>query len=212
VKVIYLEKALPLLNLMKSRRSIRRFKSDLIPKEHLDMILEAARWAPSAGNRQPWRFIIVTHKNTSEKLGEIYQSMRAEDISEAPANSDYYKVVSERVRNDYYKNTFTTAPVLIVVCADAEQSFHARTWAMDCATATQNMLLMAHALGLGSVIIDFQRPEHERRLKEARDSLGIPDAMKFMFILPLGYPDEEPTVRPRTELSQIVYPEKYGCK
>lgn len=207
-----MERASSLLNLMKSRRSIRSFNSDLVPKEYLDIILEGARWAPSAGNRQPWRFIIVTDVNTLEKIGEIYQDMRADDIKGAPPNSDYYKAISERVRINFFKNIFTTALVLIVVCADAEQSFRSRTWAMDCAIATQNMLLMAHALGLGSVIIDFQRPEHEPQLKEARDLLGIPDGIKFMFILPVGYPDEEPAPRPRMELSQIVYQEKYGRK
>jgi len=205
-----MERASLLLNLIKSRRSIRRFKSNMVPKEYLDMILEAARWAPSAGNRQPWRFIIVTDVNTLEKIGEIYQEMRADDIKGVSPNSDYYKAISERIRINFFKNIFTTAPILIVVCADIEQSFGSRTWAMDCAIATQNMLLMAHALGLGSVIIDFQRPEHEPQLKEAKDLLGIPDDIRLMFILPIGYPDEDPAPRPRMELSQIVYHEKYG--
>jgi nitroreductase len=191
---------------------MRRFKSDVVPKEYLDMILEAARWAPSAGNRQPWKFIIVSDMNTIEKLGEIYQDMRAADIREVPTDSDYYRAKSERVRTNFYKNIFTTAPLLIVVCADAGQSFRSRTWAMDCAIATQNMLLMAHALGLGSVIIDFQRPEHEPKLNEARDLLGIPDNVKLIFILPVGYPDEEPEPRPRIELTQMVYHGEYSHK
>jgi len=207
-----MERAFSLLNLMRARRSVRRFKSDAVPMEYLDMILEAARWAPSAGNHQPWRFIVVTDVNTSEKIGEIYQDMRADDVRGASPNNDYYKSVSERIRINFFKNIFATAPVLIVVCADAEQSFRSRTWAMDCAIATQNMLLMAHALGLGSVIIDFQRPEHENQLKEVKDLLGIPNGTRFMFILPVGYPDEEPAPRPRIELSQIVYKEKYGRK
>lgn len=212
VEAIHMERASSLLNLMKSRRSVRRFKSDSVPKEYLDIILEAARWAPSAGNRQPWRFIIVSNANTLEKIGEIYQDMRADDIKGAPTNSDYCQAISKRVRINFYKNIFTTAPILIVVCADAEQSFRSKTWAMDCSIATQNMILMAHALGLGSVIIDFQRPEHEPQLKGARDLLGIPDDIKLMFILPVGYSDEEPAPRPRMELSQIVYKKKYGHK
>ncbi|MDI6905309.1 MAG: nitroreductase family protein [Candidatus Bathyarchaeia archaeon] len=207
-----MEKASSLLNIIKSRRSIRRFKFDSVPREYLDMILEVARWAPSAGNCQPWRFIVVSEVNILEKIGEIYQDMRAGDIKGAPPSSDYYKAMSERVRTNFYKNIFTTAPLLIVVCADAEQSFRSRTWAMDCSIATQNMLLMAHALGLGSVIIDFQRPEHETLLKKVRDLLGVPDGIKLMFMLPVGYPDEEPAPPRRMELSQIVYLEKYGHK
>jgi len=209
-EVLTMEKASSLLNLMKTRRSIRRFKPHSVPKEYLDIILEAARWAPSAGDRQPWRFIIVKDVNSIEKIGELYQNMRADDIKGVDVNSNYYKAINERVRTNFYKNIFTTAPLLIVVCADVEQSFRSRTWPMDCAIATQNMLLMAHALGLGSVIIDFQRPEHEIQLKEARDLLGIPDGVKFMFILPVGYPDEEPAPTPRMELSQMIYQEKYG--
>jgi len=205
-----MERASLLLNLIKTRRSIRRFKPDSVPKECLDMVLEAARWAPSAGNRQPWRFIIVSDANTLKEIGETYQDMRAEDIKGVPSNSDYYKATSERIRVNFFKNIFATAPVLIVVCADAEQSFRSRTWAMDCAIATQNMLLTAHALGFGSVIIDFQRPEHEPQLKKVRDLLGIPEGVKLMFTLPVGYPDEEPAPPPRMELSQIVYLEKYG--
>jgi nitroreductase len=74
------------------------------------------------------------------------------------------------------------------------------------------MLLMAHALGLGSVIIDFQRPEHETLLKLVRDLLRIPDGVKLVFMLPIGYPDEQPTPPPRMELNQIIYLEKYGQK
>jgi len=207
-----MERASLLLNLIRSRRSIRRFRSNSIPREYLDMILEAARWAPSAGNRQPWRFIIVSDMNTLEKIGEIYQDMRAADIKGVSSTSNYYKAISERVRTNFYRNIFKTAPLCIAVCADAEQSFHSRTWAMDCAIATQNMLLMAHALGLGSVIIDFQRPEHETLLKLVRDLLRIPDGVKLMFMLPIGYPDEQPTPPPRMELNQIIYLEKYGQK
>ena len=83
---------------------------------------------------------------------------------------------------------------------------------MDCSIATQNMLLMAHALGVGSVIIDFQRPEHETLLKLVRDLLRIPEGVKLMFMLPIGYPDEEPAPPPRIVLNQIIYFEKYGQK
>ena len=207
-----MERALSLLDIIKSRRSIRRFKHESVPKEYLDMILEAARWAPSAGNHQPWRFIIVKDAKTIEKIGEIYQDIRADDVKGISRNSEDYKRISERIRTNFFKNIFSTAPILIVVCANAEQSFSSRTWAMDCAIATQNILLMAHALGLGSVIIDFQRPEHESQLKEARELLGILGNIKFMFILPIGYPGEEPVSRPRMELSQIIYQEKYGRK
>ncbi len=205
-----MEKSLSLLELMKTRRSIRRFKPDVVPKECANMILEAARWAPSAGNRQPWRFIIVKEADVREKIGGIYQKMREADLKGVPADSPFYKAVSERIKADFYKNIFTSASLLIVVCADPKESFGYRTYPMDCAVAVQNMLLLAHALGLGSTYIDFYRPEHKQELKQLKDLLEIPDDIALRAILPLGYPDENPVPPPRKDLHEIVFQEKYG--
>jgi len=205
-----MEKSASLLELMKTRRSVRRFKPDKVPKEYANMILEAARWAPSAGNRQPWRFIIVRETNVREKIGEIYQKIREADLKGVPADSPFYKAVRERIKENFYRNIFSTAPLLIVVCADPKESFHSRTYPMDCAVAIQNMLLLAHALGLGSTYIDFYRPEHELKLKQVKDLLKIPDEIGLRAILPLGHPDEEPAPPPRKNLHEIVFQEKYG--
>jgi len=204
-----MEKSASLLELMKTRRSVRRFKPDPVPKEYVDMLLEAARWAPSAGNRQPWRFIIVEEASVREKIGELYQKMRKADLEGVPVDSPFYKAVSERVKANFYRNIFAIPPLLIVVCADPKESFHSRTYQMDCAVAIQNMLLMAHALKLGSTYVDFYRPEQETQLKQVRDLLGIPDEIALRAILPLGYPAETPTVPPRKDLHEIVFQEQY---
>jgi len=207
-----MEKSTLLLEFMKTRRSIRRFKPNAVPKEYVDAILEAARWAPSAGNRQPWRFIIVMETTVREKIGEIYQRMREADLEGIPADSPFYKTLSERIKANFFRAIFATAPILIVVCADPKESFHYRTYPMDCAVAIQNMLLLAHALGLGSTYIDFYRPEHESKLKHVTELLEIPDDIALRAILPLGYPDEEPTPPFRKDLCEIVFQGKYGQK
>jgi len=205
-----MEKAALLLELMKTRRSIRRFKPDAVPKGFVDMVLEAARWAPSAGNRQPWRFIVVRDATARKEIGEIYQKMREAELKEMPAYSSHYKMISERIKANFYRNIFATAPLLIVVCANPRESFHYRTYPMDCAVAIQNMLLLAHALGLGSTYINFYRPEHESKLKQLKDLLEIPDDIEIRAVLPLGYPDEEPVPPPRKGLRETVFQGKYG--
>jgi len=205
-----MEKAFSLLELMKTRRSIRRFKPDMVLKKCVDMILEAARWAPSAGNRQPWRFIVIKQANVRQIIGEIYQRMREADLKGVPTDSPFYKALSERIKANFYRNIFATAPLLIVVCADPKESFHSRTYPMDCAVAIQNMLLLVHALGLGSTYIDFFRPEHESKLKKLKTRLEIPADIALRAVLPLGYPDESPVIPHRKELREIVFQEKYG--
>jgi nitroreductase len=207
-----MEKAEYLLGIVKGRRSIRRFKPNPVQKEHLNFIFEAARWAPSAGNRQSWRFIVVTESEMRQKIGEIYQTIRESELKLLPPDSPHYKATAERVKAEFYKNMFAGAPINIVVCGVPKESFRMRTYVQDCAVTTQNLLLMAHALGLGSVYINFDRPEHEDLVKQIQKLLEVPEDVKIMAILPLGYPDEQPTVPPRKELDEIVFHEKYGQK
>jgi nitroreductase len=129
-----------------------------------------------------------------------------------PPNSPYYKAMVERVKANFYKDMFTGAPVNIVVCGVPKESFRMRTYIQDCAIAIQNMLLMAHVLGLGSVYINFDRPEHEELVKQVQKLLGVPEDVKIMAILPLGYPDEQPIAPPRKELDEIIFCERYGQK
>lgn len=207
-----MEKAEYLLSIVKARRSIRRFKPIRVPGELLDLILEAARWAPSAGNRQPWRFIVVTEGEIRWKIGEVYQRIRERRLKFLPTDSPSYKRLSERVKSNFYRDMFAGAPVNIVVCGVPKESFHMRTYVQDCAVAIQNMLLMTHVLGLGSVYVNFDRPEHEDLVKQIQELLEVPEEVNIVAILPLGYPDEQPSAPPRKELHEIVFYERYGQK
>lgn len=204
-----MEQAKILLGIIKGRRSIRRFKSNPVPKECLELIFEAARWAPSAGNRQSWRFIIATDPETKKEVGEIYQKIRERELEQLPKDDPQYKIRRERTKAKVYRDLFVTAPTIIVVCGVPKESFRMRTYVLDCAITIQNMLLMAHTLGLGSVYINFDRPEHADLIKRIESLLGVTEDTKIMAILPLGYPNEQPVPPPRKEISEIVNQEKY---
>jgi len=110
---------------IKTRRSIRRYKEDLIDEETLRKVLEAARLAPSAANRQPWRFIVVTDP-----------------------------IVKRSLRKAYDKEWFTSAPVIVVACAVPEEAWVRRDgeeyWKVDVSIAMQNLVLAAWDEGLGT--------------------------------------------------------------
>ncbi len=113
-----------LLDIIKNRRSVRKFDGAKIPGEYMQQILEAGRWAPSGANAQPWKFIVVTEK---EKLKSI-------------AERCYYKVFKSRHVGE--------AGAVVVICVDPDAG--SLTYNLDAAIAGTNMTLMAASLGIGS--------------------------------------------------------------
>ncbi len=169
------------LEALMSRRSIRRYKDDPVGDADLLTILEAARFAPSAGNLQPCSFVVVKDPAT-----------RAQ-IREAAFNQEL----------------LATAPLVIVVCVDPERSSYYGERGMtyycllDGANATQNILLAAHALGYGSC---WMGGFNEAGVKAA---IKLPDKMRVVSLIPLGIADESPAGPPRRELKEIVYWEQW---
>jgi nitroreductase len=115
-----------MLDLIKKRRSIRRYTDQDLTDEQIQQLMEAAMAAPSGHNRQPWSFIIVKDAQLKQKLAETHQ----------------------------YAKMAATAPVVIVVCSDTAIS--ADMWLEDASAATENMLLQASAMGLGAVWVGMQ--------------------------------------------------------
>ncbi len=148
-----------------SRRSIRKYTEELVPEEHVTTILEAAMAAPSASNRKPWHFVTVTERATLNRLADAHK---------------YGKML--------YK-----APLCIVVCGD--ESVSQRFWEQDCSAATQNILLAAQALGLGSVWCGVYPSED--RVREISEILGIMAPVKPLNLIAVGYPAENKD--PRTQ-------------
>ncbi|MDA8083349.1 MAG: nitroreductase [Nitrospiraceae bacterium] len=112
-----------LLDVIRSRRSVRKFSADPVPEELIEKILEAGRWAPSGLNNQPWRFAVVTNRETVTAISKL---------------THYSKVV-------------LASQVLIPVFLDTEKSYHREKDIQAIGACLQNMLLEAHSLGLGAV-------------------------------------------------------------
>ncbi len=180
------------LEAIKTRRSIRKYKPTPVDDKSIELVLEAAHWAPSWANTQCWRFIVVRDNNIKAEL--------ANTLSDNNPATDAIKSV----------------PVVIVACAELGKAGYklgesatdkGEFWYMfDVALAMQNLTLIAHSLGLGTVHVGLFNA------KKAAAILEIPQGFCVVEMIPLGYPDQEPKVRPRKELSEIVFYNKYGVK
>jgi len=170
---------------IKGRRSVRAFTNQPVSSEEITKLIDAARHAPSAGNIQPWEFVIV--RDPKIKRG----------LSAAALDQTFIE----------------EAPVVIVVCANQLRSrsrYESRGVNLYClqdtAAATQNMLLAAYALGLATCWVGAFQEE------EARKGLNIPSGVRPVAIIPIGYPAEKPMSRSRRPLSEIVHYETFGRK
>jgi nitroreductase len=192
-----------LFEAIKSRRSIRRYKADPVDEKKINAILEAGRWAPSWGNTQCWRFIVVRDAKVKSKLADTLAKIKLPD-KEIPNPGT---------------TAMNTVPVVIVVCAVLGKSgtkpgpggdgggyvTDKGDWFMfDTALAVQNMVLAAHAQGLGTVIIGlFDAAQAEK-------VINVPEGYKIVTMFPVGVPDQEGKAPPRKELSEIVIKNKFG--
>ncbi|HLE76053.1 MAG TPA: nitroreductase family protein [Candidatus Bathyarchaeia archaeon] len=167
---------------IKGRRSIRAFKKHDVPEKIVEELIDAASWAPSAGNIQPWEFVIARTQTVKKKLAQ------------AALNQAFIE----------------EAPVVIAVCANEKRSsmgygFRGRTLycIQDTAAATQNMLLTAYSLGLGACWIGAFNED------EAKKAINAPEWIRPVAIIPVGYANEVPSQRSRRPLSQITHHESF---
>ena len=162
---------------LEQRRSVRRFKGDVVPREKLNRLLECAVMAPSAGNVQPWRFLVLSERTTREKL----------------------------VRAALNQRWMLEAPVMIVVLADLARAASAygdrgrELYAVqDTAAAVQNLLLAAVDMGLGACWVGaFSEAEASR-------SLGLPDYLRPVALVPVGVPAGASRGPGRRPFSEVV--------
>jgi nitroreductase len=169
-----------LLALLKSRRSIRRYRPDPVPDEMVEQLLEAGRWAPSASNRQPWDFIVVRDEAIRQQVAE---------------HAAFYFIKWAQVGE---------APLLIVLCGDRQNRFYRQFLHEDVGLAGGQIMLQAKALGLGTCWIgDLDR-------KAVAGLLKIPDHLEIVGLLTVGFPAEDPPPPPRKPLSEIAHYDVYG--
>jgi nitroreductase/putative intracellular protease/amidase len=197
----------PVLKAIKDRRSIRQFEAKEVELSKIQTILKAATWAPSPNNDQPWKFVVVKEKTVKEKLLDtLMERMK-----------DYYEshgIPIDRVKG-FWAGIFS-APVHIFAFCDTsgmeiEAGFEEieMLWSTQAVSAAcQNILLAAHALGLGtvwtgaSVVLE----------SDIKTILGAPESTRFMTMIALGYPADEPLPPVRRPLSDVVSFEKWEKK
>jgi nitroreductase len=156
-----------------SRRSIRRYNPQPVPEGVVKQLLEAAMSAPSAGNERPWQFVVITDRRT---------------LDEIPGFHPYAEMVKE-------------ASVAILVCGDLRLEKYKDHWVQDCSAATQNLLLAAHAKGLGAVWVGIYPTED--RILRMRKLLGLPRHVVPLCLVPVGHPAERVPHEERYDASRV---------
>jgi nitroreductase len=162
------------LQAIKGRRSIRKYTEEPILENQLNQVLEAGRWAPSRGNSQPWKFIVLDDSKVRKELADVIPTGKF--LAQAPQG--------------------------IAVVIDPRISKHPE---QEGAAAIQNMLLMAHTLGLGTCWISVYGTDW---VKTAAHILGIPDEELLISVISIGHPGEAPE-KGRKELDEFTFTNKY---
>lgn len=159
-----------------SRRSIRKYKQIPIEKEKIQLIIKAGMYAPSAGNQQPWHFIVIDDRNLLDYISEKHP---------------HAKMLKE-------------AQIAILVCADLNLEIkYKNNWVLDCSAAVENMLLCATDLGIGSVWLGvYPNPD---RIEMIRKLFDLPENIIPHTLISLGYPNEEKSTEDRFKPERIHY-------
>jgi nitroreductase len=161
------------LEAIQTRRSIRKYQDREVPEELIQRVLAAAMMAPSAQNAQPWQFVVITDRKLLAEIPKI----------------NAHAWMAEH------------APVSILLCADLSLELSPGFWPVDCAAAVQNLLLAAHALGLGAVWTGVY-PRKER-MAGFRRLLDLPEHVIAHTLIPLGYPAEQPASEDRYRADRV---------
>ena len=161
-----------------TRTSVRAYTDEPVSDADIETLLRAAMAAPTAMNRQPWEFIVLNDRDTLDAL-------------------------AGKLR---YAKMLTQAPLAIIVCAEKMLTLRDGTvvennfWEHDASAATENILLAAHALGLGAVWTAASDPERSAIVKEA---LGIPGTITPLCVIPIGHPAENPEPKDKWKPEKI---------
>src|SRR6056297_960395 len=143
------------------RRSIREYKKQPVPDKMITKIIKAGMAAPSAGNEQPWHFIVITDSDIKREIMEVHS----------------------------YADMLIHAPASILVCGNTKLAKHGEFWVQDCSAATENMLLMITLLGLGGVWLGVY--PREKRVQGLKDIFDLPDNIIPFSLISFGYPNNK---------------------
>lgn len=163
------------MNSILNRKSIRKYKDIKISDEIIEQLLRAAMAAPSAGNEQPWEFIVLRDKETMKKITEVNQ----------------------------YSKMLLNTDTAIVICGDEAKEVFKGYWVQDCSAATENILIAAEDMGLGAVWLGVYPIED--RVQAIKELLNLPESVIPLSIVPIGYPDEDRKPADRFNKARIHY-------
>lgn len=167
------EPANPVINAILNRRSIRKYSGKPVHKSDIMLLLTAAMYAPSARNEQPWHFIVIDDRELLEKIRRVHP----------------------------YASMLSDAALAILVCGDENMELSKAYWPVDCSAATQNILLSAHALGLGAVWLGvYPRQERQSAIRKIFD---LPSHVHPFSLISIGHPAEQKGVPDRFREDRI---------
>jgi nitroreductase len=203
----------PLIRCISHRRSVRSFQPTPIADEVIRKIMEAGRWAPSGGNSQPWEFIVVKRRETLEKIGRIFVDDREQRIREQvnfPGSAKAYiagvpamiVVVADPRWKQAYPGTDFSPALRRMYAKNRELIF-----VQSVAAAVENMFLAAASLGVGMAwLTGFAEDRMGRKLRRL---LQVPEPVRLMAGLPIGYPKALCLTKFRRPLEDLVHSETY---
>lgn len=198
-----------LIEALRQRRSIRKFQNKPVSRELVLAVLEAAGWAPSAHNSQPWRFVVIENDVVKQELAEKMATAWAADMARDGSNVDEAKRLERMER-------FANAPVLILACLTLDSLIKfpdqgRRQTERDLAVESlgaglENLLIAAHSLGLGGCW--YCAPAFCKEV--VREVLKIPPEIESSALIVLGLPDESPIAPTRKPLKEYCYLDVWG--
>jgi len=184
--------------LVVERRSVRKLKRDAIPEKFLNGILEACRWAPSAGNSQPWHIVVVTESDVKARIAETCTRYSREHWRDFPPERARYLAARG---GTWDKSYMKDVPVLLAVTYKSEKGFRNELALGSTWIAVENMMLAIADGGLGGCVYTFLNRREENEIAR---QLGIPRTHRIACILQVGYAEGEPPKPSRKELDEIV--------
>jgi len=185
------------LDSIMKRRSVRQYASTPVPEEHIKKILDAARMAPTAGNQQPWKFILTQDPSTIMKLKEacITNSMDRFKERNNPTES---QINEQNTKTKEYYNICFSAPVYVTILTDNESEYPTYNhW--DGPLAVANLMIAARALGYGTVHYTDSVPS-----SVTKQVLNIPDKYERVCFTPIGSPIEWPDTPPKKQYESFI--------
>jgi len=193
-----------LLKIIRARRSVRVYRTGKVTDKQLEMILEAARWAPSGANSQPWEFIVTRDRKKMKRVRRIYDQEWKQRKLEDPV---HYK----GMKKDYVGDV----SALVLVCGDPRTmqvylttrrpGDREKLFQASVANSAEHMMLMAASMGLGTVWVSV-REEVE---PELRQLFKVPQPLRLLCIVPIDHAKSWPEAKPRRKISDFTHRESY---